>query len=125
MWRPCSAILRRGRTAVARVGVGGVTTGGKGVASRTVGMLGTILEFAKRKKIITANPARGVQRSPDGKQRRFLSAAEIGRLGRAMREAEDDGETKSGIAAVRFLLMTGCRRMEALALPRAWLDEEH
>ncbi|KAB1071520.1 tyrosine-type recombinase/integrase [Methylobacterium planeticum] len=117
--------IEAGRTAAARVGVGGVTTGGKGVASRTVGMLGTILEFAKRKKIVTANPARGVQRSPDGKQRRFLSAAEIGRLGRAMREAEDDGETASGIAAVRFLLMTGCRRMEALALPRAWLDEEH
>ncbi|WP_336491295.1 tyrosine-type recombinase/integrase [Methylobacterium nigriterrae] len=117
--------IEAGKTAAARTGVGGVTTGGKGVASRTVGMLGTILEFAKRKKIITVNPARGVRRSPDGKQRRFLSAVEIGGLGRAMREAENDGETATGIAAVRFLLMTGCRRMEALALPRAWLDEEH
>ncbi|AWN44881.1 tyrosine-type recombinase/integrase [Methylobacterium durans] len=117
--------IEAGKTAAARVGVGGVTTGGKGVASRTVGMLGTILEFAKRKKIITANPARGVQRAPDGRQRRFLSAVELGRLGQAMREAENDGETATGIAAVRFLLLTGCRRMEALALPRAWLDEEH
>ncbi|TXM93553.1 site-specific integrase [Methylobacterium sp. WL116] len=117
--------IAAGKTAAARAGIGGITTGGKGVAARTVGMLGTILEFAKRKKIITANPARGVQRAPDGKQRRFLSAAEIRRLGAAMREAENQGETAVGIAAVRFLLLTGCRRMEALALPRAWLDEEH
>lgn len=117
--------ITAGKTAAARKGVGGITTGGKGVASRTVGMLGTILEFAKRKRIITVNPARGIHRAPDGKQRRFLSAEEIGRLGKAMRKAEDAGESSIAIAAVRFLLMSGCRRMEALALPHRWLDEAH
>lgn len=117
--------ITAGRTAAARKGVGGITTGGKGVASRTVGMLGTILEFAKRKRIITVNPARGIHRAPDGKQRRFLSADEIGRLGKAMRKAEDAGESSVAIAAVRFLLMSGCRRMEALALPWAWVDGAH
>ena len=42
----------------------------------------------------------------------------------ALHEVENDGETCVGIAAVRFLLLTGCRRMEVLALPRAWLDED-
>lgn len=115
--------IEAGRSAKARDGRGGVTTGGKGVASRTVGMVGTILEFAKRKKIIAANPARGVHRTPDGRQRRFLSLEEIGRLGKAMRAATDDAESATGIAAARFLLLSGCRRMEALALPEGWLDE--
>lgn len=115
--------IEAGRTAKVRDGRGGVTTGGKGVASRTVGMVGTILEFARRKKLITANPARGVHRTPDGKQRRFLSLEEIGSLGAAMKEALDSGEPPTGVAAARFLLLSGCRRMEALALPADWLDE--
>ncbi|XYD10500.1 integrase arm-type DNA-binding domain-containing protein [Methylobacterium sp. NMS12] len=106
-----------GRTARPRQGNGGVTTGGAGVAARTVGMLGTIMEFAVRKKLITTNPARGVWRQPDGKQDRFLSPVEIGRLGRAMRDALNDGETCTGIATLRFLLLTGLRRVEAAALP--------
>jgi len=32
------------------------------------------------------------------------------------------GEYESGISAIRFLLMTGLRRMEALALTRGWID---
>lgn len=101
---------------------GGATTGGCGVAARTIGMFGTILEFAKRRKVIKDNPARGVQKIPDGKQRRFLSLDEIAELGKAMRAAEAAGETATAIAVIRLLLMTGLRRMEALALPRAWVD---
>ncbi|MBX6746858.1 MAG: integrase arm-type DNA-binding domain-containing protein [Acetobacteraceae bacterium] len=103
---------------------GGITTGGKGVASRTVGMLGTILELARRKKLIKENPARGVERLPEGRQTRFLTLAELARLGEAMRKAEAEGANATGLAAVRFLLLSGCRRMEALALPLAWLDAE-
>jgi integrase len=98
-----------------------VTTGGKGVAARTVGMLGTILELARRRRLILENPVRGVARLPEGKQRRFLDLGEIVKLGAAMREA-DGIESRTGLAAVRFLLSTGLRRMEALALPWAWLD---
>lgn len=111
-----------GRSAADREGRGGVTTGGKGVASRTVGMLGTILEFAKRRKIVKENVARGVERPADGRQRRFLTAAEMKRLGEAMRAAENDGEGASGTTAVRFLLLSGCRRMEALTLQADWID---
>jgi hypothetical protein len=82
-------------------------------------MLGTILEFARRRGVIKENPARGVERLPEGRQTRFLSLAEIGALGAAMRRAEAAGENPVALAAVRFLLLSGCRRMEALALPLA------
>ena len=39
-----------------------------------------------------------------------------------MREAEAEGENRTGIAAARALLLTGCRKMEILALPWDWLD---
>lgn len=111
-----------GRTAAERTGRGGTTTGGKGVASRTVGMLGTILEFARRRKIVTENVARGIERPPEGKQRRYLTVDEIRCLGVAMREALEEGENPTAIAAVRFLLLTGCRRMEALGLQTKAVD---
>ncbi len=113
-----------GKTARPRLEKGrmGHTTGGRGVASRTVGMLGTILEFARRNRIIATNPARGVRRFPDEKRRRFLSFDELMALGKAMRKAEAEGENRTGIAAARALLLTGCRKMEILALPWEWLD---
>jgi integrase len=115
--------IATGKTARKRDGRGGETTGGKGVAARTVGMLGTILELARRRRLINENPARGVARLPEGKQRRFLSLDEISTLGDAVREAEEDGiEGRTGLAAVRFLLLTGLRRMEALSLPWDWVD---
>jgi integrase len=116
--------IAAGRTARKRGnGRGGVTTGGKGVAARTVGMLGTILEMARRRRLISANPARGVEKLPEGKQRRFLSLEEIGQLGTVLEDAGEEGiENPVGLAAIRFLLLTGLRRMEALALPWEWLD---
>jgi integrase len=114
-----------GKTATERgEGRGGVTTGGKGVASRTVGMLGTILEFARKRKVVKENVARGVERPPEGKQRRFLKPAEMKALGAAMREAANDGDNEVAHAAIRFLLLSGCRRMEVLSLPVDWLDPE-
>jgi integrase len=116
--------IAAGKTGTARgSGRGGVTRGGRGVAARTVGMLGTILELARRRRLIAANPARGVPRLPEGRQRRFLGIEEIGRLGAAMREAEGDGiENRTGLAAIRLLLLTGLRRMEALSLPWQGVD---
>jgi integrase len=113
-----------GKTAKPRreKGRGGRGSGGRGVAARTIGMLGTILEFAKRHGMIFENPARGVRRFPDNKRRRFLSLEELTAVGEAMREATARGESRTGVAAIRTLLLTGCRRSEVLALPWAWLD---
>jgi integrase len=105
------------------VGRGGITTGGRGVAACTIGMLGTILDLARRRRVISANPARGVNKLPEGKQRRYLSIDEIVQLGTAMRNAErEEIENRTGLSAIRFLLLTGLRRSEALALPWDWVD---
>jgi len=113
-----------GRTAKPRrkEGRGGIATGGPGAAARTLGMMGTILEYAKRLKLIKDNPARGVKKPPDRKQRRFLTLKEITKLGEKMREAEAAGENGTALAALRLLLLTGLRRMEALGLSRTWVD---
>ena len=115
--------IAAGKTAKPRrlSGRGGVANGGPVVAARTVGMLATILEVARRRKVISENPAREVPRLPEGRQRRFLDLDEIGVLGAALRHDEGAGN-RTAVAAIRFLLLTGLRRMEAWALPWAWVD---
>jgi integrase len=113
-----------GKTAKPRKkkGRGGIARGGSGAAARTLGMTVTILEYAKRLKLIKENPARGVRKPPDRKQRRFLALKEITTLGRTMREAEATGENATALATIRLLLLTGLRRIEALGLSRARVD---
>ena len=78
-----------GKTARPRNGRGGNATGGPATAARTMGMLGTVLEYARTSlKIIKENPARGVKKPPDQKQRRFLNFKEITNLGQSMRDAD-------------------------------------
>ena len=117
------ADVAAGKTAKARAGRGGVTTGGTGVAGRTLGMLHTIFEQAARWSVIEVNPARGARKiASDNKRERRLSADDVTALGQAMRQATDESPT--AIAAVRLMLLTGFRRMEALALQREWVDPE-
>jgi integrase len=118
--------IKGGRTAHARVGVGGEAKGGPGVAARSVGMLRTIFAHAMAehpdRKHIKLNPCNGVKRPADGKQKRYLTLDEISMLGTIMRAAEEAGEATTGFSVIRFLLLTGLRRTEALALPWAWVD---
>jgi integrase len=115
--------VKSGRTAKSRVGRGGETTGGDGAAARTVGMLRTIFAHAMRehpdRKNFRFNPCDGVKRPADGKQRHFLSLAELTVLGTALRA---ESEVSTGVDVIRFLVMTGLRRMEALALRWSWMD---
>lgn len=112
-----------GKTAKARSGRGGVTTGGAAAARRALVILGIVLEFARKRRVVTENVARGIKKPPEGRQKRFLSIEEIGRLGEAMRTPDADADNQVAMAAIRFLLLSGCRRMEALSLPERWLDE--
>jgi len=119
------ADIAAGKTSKPRKGSrGGVTTGGEGVAARTMSTLHAIFEHAVRLGKIEGNPARGVRKIASRPRDRRLSRTEIEKLGRAMLDAERDGEHPTGLAAIRFLLLTGFRRMEGLGLERAWLDEE-
>jgi integrase len=107
--------IAAGKTAKERRGRGGATTGGAGVAARTVRMLGALLEHAKRAKLVKANPARGVRQLAEGTGDRRLSEEEIIALGATLRGAPEQ-ESPVAFAAVRFLLLSGFRRMEALSL---------
>jgi integrase len=114
-----------GKTAKPRgPGRGGVTTGGVGVASRTVSTLQSLLAHAKRLAIIPSNPAVGVRKLAGNKKDRRLSMAEIKKIGEAMRAAEQNGEHPVALAAVRLMLLTGFRISEAQGLQREWLHAD-
>jgi integrase len=101
-------------------GRGGRTRGGSAAAARVIGMMGTILEFARARNLIEFNPARGILKLEGQKKSRFLSDQEIHALGIALTEAAQKGDNPVACAAIRFLLLTGFRRMEALTLK--WTD---
>ena len=58
------------------------------------------------------------------KMKRRLSADELRHLGKVMQQAMADGEHPTGLGAIRLLLLTGFRRMEALGLQRAWFKRQ-
>ena len=63
------------------------------------------------------NPCRSVKRYRERECERFLTEEEYARLGRVLSEAEPEGGLMaSAVAAVRLLLLTGCRRTEILRL---------
>lgn len=119
------ADIARGKTAKARTGNrGGATTGGEGVAARTISTLHAVLEHAVRLAVIEVNPARGVRKLASTPKQRRLSTGEIARLGQAMAALAQEGDHANGLAAIRLLLLTGFRRLEALGLQRSWFDAE-
>jgi len=119
------ADIAAGKTSKARVGSrGGATTGGEGVAARTMSTLQAIFEHAVRLGQIGANPAKGVRKLASVPREQRLSRSEIERLGKTLRTVAEEGEHPTGLAATHFLLLTGFRRMEALGQERAWLEEE-
>jgi integrase len=102
-----------------------IVEGGKGTATRTVGLLGGIFTFAFDRGIIASNPVRGVKRFKDKKVERFLSEIELGRLGAAISKLEQENRlTPFAAAAIRLLIFTGARRGEILGLKWEWVDFE-
>jgi integrase len=72
-----------------------------------------------------SNPCRLVKRYPETKRERFLSEAELTKLGATLAEAQRTATEGAGvIAAVRLLLFTGCRLSEILNLRWAEVDFE-
>ena len=64
-----------------------------------------------------SNPCRGVRKYRERKRERFLTVDEYRRLGAAITEAEAAGTVSvHAVAALRLLMLTGCRLTEILTL---------
>lgn len=97
-------------------------TGGRGTASRTIGLLGAIFTYAVRKRMRADNPVRGVVRFADGRRDRRLNDLEYAALGDCLRLGNDSGIWPPALAAARFLALTGWRSGEVLGLTWSDLD---
>jgi integrase len=102
-----------------------IVRGGKGTASRAVGLLGGIISFAVDKKLRPDNPVHGVKKFPTKRIDKFLSSFELGKLGKVLKRAEGESINSSAIAAIRLLIFTGCRKSEILTLEWEHVDWEN
>jgi integrase len=85
-------------------------------ANRCVAIVSKMFSLAVRWRMCETNPAKGVERNTEHHRRRYLSGNELSRLVAALADHPD----RQVADAVRFLLLTGCRRGEALGM--RWAD---
>ena len=63
------------------------------------------------------NPCRTITKYPQRKRERFLTDEEFTRLGQVLDEVETEGgASQAAVAAIRLLMLTGCRKSEILTL---------
>ncbi len=92
-------------------------------ANRTVAVLSSMLVRAEKWGLrpLGSNPVPHVERFKENRRERFLSTAELTRLGDALREAAAK-EHPSALLAIRLLILTGMRRGEVLSLRWEFID---
>ena len=94
------------------------------MANQVVAMLSRMIDHAMAWGVAgeISNPCRTVPKYRTRRRERFLTDAEFQRLGRVLDEMEAEGRLSvyAG-AALRLLMLTGCRRNEILTL--RWEDE--
>ena len=110
-----AARIKTGKRGLARV------SGGRGTATRAMGLLGAIFAFAVRRGLRADNPVRGVERHAYEERQRCMTEAEYRALGEALRTMPE-AIWPAGVAATRFLALTGWRRGEMLAVKWSEID---
>ena len=89
------------------------------VANRTVDLFAQMFRMAEQWGLVSnvANPCRGVRKYRQHAHERFLTRDEFRRLGNVLTQGDADGSlAKAAVAALRVLILTGCRRNEVLTL---------
>lgn len=85
-------------------------------ANRVIALLSRIFSMAIRWHMRSDNPCKGIERNQEHQRRRYLDAAELARLTKALAGYRDQQSAN----IVRLLLLTGARRGEVLAMK--WKD---
>lgn len=101
-----------------------IVQGGKSTAARSLAVLSAMLQFGVGRKILPANPAKGVKLLRGEKKERFLSEVEIARVADTLAVMEAEGLNRNAAAAIRLLLLTGCRKDEILSARWEYVDFE-
>jgi integrase len=93
-------------------------------ANRVTALLSKMFSLAEEWGIRPegSNPARHIKKFAERSHKRFLSIGELQQLGKALTEAEAEDEQPIGIAIIRLLMLTGCRRAEILTLRWSFVD---
>ena len=94
-------------------------------ANRTLGVLSKMFNLAEMWGLRPdgSNPCLHIKRFKEEKRERFLSTEELQRLGKVLDEILEDGsETRSAVAAIRLLMLTGCRLSEIQKLRWEYVD---
>ena len=93
--------------------------GGRGVATRAVGLLGAIFTYAIDRHMRDDNPAHRIRKFAENRRERRLAEAEYAALSAGLRQVEGT-IWPPAVACLRFLILTGWRSGEAVAL--RWRD---
>jgi integrase len=122
------AAVRDGKTASDRKGARPRSRvrvrGGIGCARHSMITLAAIFAFGVRRGLMEKNHAVGVKRFAPGKSERFLSAAEMARLGEAIAAAEAASVNPVALGVIRCLALTGARLGEVRKLRWSEVDFE-
>ena len=89
------------------------------MANTVVGVLSKMYRLAEVWELVPSgrNPCRSLRHYKEQSRERFLTAEEFERLGEALRVADAKGTLwPPAIAAIRLLMLTGCRKGEILTL---------
>jgi integrase len=98
------------------------------LANRVLALVSKMLNLAERWGLRPdgSNPCRHVEKFKEYKRERYLTSEELSRLTQAIAEAEAEGtESVHALAALRLLILTGCRLREILRLRWEHVDFEH